>query len=338
MRDDDICLAADLVPSGKIAVKSTKTKVNSNLPTLFEWCLETKCDRAIMNEVMFIVKQHSLPSKERAYVPYTREHWQALERELKITRTAITNLRKEIWQDEKNREFFYCKKGACRMSATHPTKGETRPEVKNLILKALEMQPAPAVASSECVYTCIFAPSLETLVVELGEKKPFCKVKYIPVVFLYSMDGKAMDLPPSEEIESILDLTHGQVRRGPHLLPARPTVWITSLASRDLLVEALKHHLDAQVFGLHSFYYVPSVENNFPLGEGEPSTLVTVNFTVPDGCLPGSDSYSKFTGFAKRTNPLVVLGVYRGHELVHKRVPCDARDAGGAVITYPEGP
>jgi hypothetical protein len=305
MRDEDICLATDMVLANKVSVKTMKVKGSSDtFPTLTEWAWDMKCDRAVMNEIMFIVKKHPLPAKDKSYIPYSSEQWSALETELKISRTTVTNLRKEIWKDEKNRKFFYCKHGACRMNATCPSGCETRLEVTALIDSVLDVDSGPTVPSTGRTYKCISAESLEDMVSKVDTEKPLGDTDYLPVLFMYSADDRDLEMPEGDVIDLVLSLSLADRSTAEVSKPVRPTLWICSMHSRDYLVELMRV-ADEHRYCFTTVLYVPAPENRFQPSRGESSPLITFNYSCPEGVRPGNERFTNFTGLPRTLSPVL---------------------------------
>lgn len=297
MREDDIRDAAKEVISCKVSVKSSKVKTAA-VQTLEEWCNQRKMDRAIMNEIMHLVREWPLPAKAPEYTPYATTDWDNLAEEYGITMAAISNLRVEIFKDERNVAFF-----KERTKPTAPSKAALRPEIKSLITKFLKMDDAGVMGSSETIYGCISAPSIDSLDEHIStSNRPLgdYEHEYLPIVFMFTEDGKPMPFV-MEDVDIILKLCMSD-GKGNMTVPMRPIVWFSDLGGRDMIRAATLDHECSQV----TWFYITVPENKFSVNPGEATPVVCVSIIVPPGTSQRNDSFSKFTGFPKKFGPALI--------------------------------
>ena len=298
MQEDDICEATKHVLDCKVAVKSSKVKT-VGVQTLENWCALHKIDRAIMNKIMHIVRDWSLPSRGPEYSPYTTSNWDQVALQYGITNTSISNLRVELYKDPKN-EFF-----TTRLRPTNPSRDELQREIKNMICKLLKHQDGGANSSKEVKYVCILAPSIDSLDLQLeAPLKPFGSVvyEYLLVLFLFNEVGKLRGFA-DEDIQKVLQLC--MYEADDNLMePTWPIIWITSLEDRDRICDAIKKDNCSIV----TWFYISQAEDNFAINVGEASSIVCISFIVPHGITQANESFSKFTGFVKRIGPALHPG------------------------------
>lgn len=93
MRDGDLRLLAKKFVENMVYLKTTN---DSKLKTLNEWYDDAKMNQFVMNEIMFKLKNKSLPSKTLDYKKYFEHEWLAMKVEFGFIKKVIANLRAKI--------------------------------------------------------------------------------------------------------------------------------------------------------------------------------------------------------------------------------------------------
>lgn len=115
------------------------------------------------------------------------------------------------------------------------------------------------------------------------------------MVFVFKSIGKPKQLS-EDKILKILLFTC--VNEGGIGEPMQLILWISDLKGRDLICETCLVHADK--YSLVTFFYIPTITNQFNMKEEEVFPIVCISFIVFNDCHQGHGTFSKFTGYSKK--------------------------------------